>query len=232
MFKRRSFLKMMGSTVLGNYIAKSSEFKDIKEQLSNRIKKETKEKINPNYEIVKFLGNRYTFERGKGNNFYLTFQNPYEENTFLFGYDSTRYGLNFIRSVKWLPSTIQRYYPENISVDFNYHPDVLFGGWKNPKVYLKNPVGDCDDYALGMASIMDNKDIDYKIVTGSVEDTSSGNLVLHAWVEIYKDGEKYITDSYGFEKFIKESEWNKKMNPTKVLMFDRSSNIRLYDENW
>ncbi|MDY6769713.1 MAG: transglutaminase domain-containing protein [Candidatus Nanohaloarchaea archaeon] len=83
-----------------------------------------------------------------------------------------------------------------IDREMRYPPDLDPGiqrDWVAPPDYFETGVGDCEDYALGYASVLEALDHPSRFVVGAVEygDQERG---LHAVTETRIDGDWYVTE--------------------------------------
>jgi hypothetical protein len=101
---------------------------------------------------------------------------------------------------------------------YSNYEDYSSDFWMNPDYYVAHGfTGDCEDYALFMASVLENKHIPYRVVLGGYRGQR------HAWVEFTFDNLTYITDSGFHPNADISSEYtpwywfNKTMPITKVI---------------
>ena len=121
------------------------------------------------------------------------------------------------------------YYLNGKRLSPEYHSDFDCENgeyWLNADYYLSNGMcGDCEDFAIGIASILEAKGVP-NIITITSNRRTSG----HAYAEYYYEGEYYIADTrrplYRPQKY--------EMNKTefKVCMFNINNTYMTYNENW
>lgn len=86
-----------------------------------------------------------------------------------------------------IPNDYQDHIDPSIDADldeirsFEYKKDLF---WEKPETYLESEVGDCDDYALTAASILEHEDKAAKIVLGTQD--GRGHMIAED-----RDGLKY-----------------------------------------
>lgn len=114
---------------------------------------------------------------------------------------------------------VPTYYP-----DFDYENSDY---WINADYYLSHGLtGDCEDYAIAIASILEAKDIPNMIVGGFQNGINNKHWIL----EYYYNNEYYITDtSYGLyikRSIIEELDW------VPLLMFNKETDYKIYNKDW
>lgn len=99
-------------------------------------------------------------------------------------------------------------------------------GWQKPEEYLQRKKGDCEDYALAMASLGNIKDYDTRIVIGALDGQG------HVLTEIKLD-EEYFIMSVGDpdrlrprDRFEDTHEWNQ------ALSFGSDESLQVYEPDW
>lgn len=110
-----------------------------------------------------------------------------------------------------------------------YYPDFAYENgdhWMNADYYLShNLTGDCDDFAIGMASILEAKGIPNMFVAL----TDSRND-FHHYVQYYYNGEYYTADFTHPRYQLRED--NPRDSLKKVWMFNIDNDYSTYVENW
>ena len=98
--------------------------------------------------------------------------------------------------------------------------------WMNADYYLShNLTGDCDDFAIGIASILEAKGIPNMFVAL----TDSRND-FHHYVQYYYNGEYYTADFTHPRYQLRED--NPRDSLKKVWMFNKTTLYTTYQENW
>ena len=107
--------------------------------------------------------------------------------------------------------------------DTNYEND---DHWMNADYYLShNLSGDCEDYAIGIASILEAKDIPNMIV--AVKDNTG---YFHIYLQ-YNYNDEYYTADFTHPRYMLR-EYNSKQAVMKVWMFNIDTDYSTYVENW
>lgn len=98
--------------------------------------------------------------------------------------------------------------------------------WINADYYLSHGLnGDCEDFAIALASILETKKIPNMIVAGFAK-----NNIGHWLLEYHIDNEYRVADTmvslYGYRKNIKPEWWKPK------FMFNKNTEFQLYNPDW
>lgn len=99
--------------------------------------------------------------------------------------------------------------------------------WQKPRQYVRNGYrGDCDDYALFVASLVEAAGHDARVVVGLLGDRG------HALTE-FKRGDDYVVTSVGAPKTIwHRQQFDQLERWQPVAMFGPDQPMRAYDPDW
>lgn len=114
---------------------------------------------------------------------------------------------------------VPKYYSDSEYVNNDY--------WQNADYYLSHGlVGDCEDYVIAIAYILEAKGIPNMLTLGFAGTINNG----HALLEYYINGKYYTTDIYYGLYIPRENV--KKMGWMPKRMFNKNTNYITYNENW
>jgi transglutaminase-like putative cysteine protease len=121
------------------------------------------------------------------------------------------------------------YYLNGEVVTPSYYPDFTYENedhWMNADYYLShNLTGDCEDFAIAIASILEAKGIPNMVVAISDRKTYG-----HAYLQYYYNGKYYTADTTNPRYQPRMS--NSKDSFQKVWMFNKHNSYMTYNENW
>ena len=121
------------------------------------------------------------------------------------------------------------YYLNGKQIYPRYYSDFIYPNedhWMNADYFLShNLTGDCEDFAIGIASILEAKNIPNMIVC-----VSDRKWDLHAYLEYYYEGEYYIADTRYPNYRLRED--NPYTEQPEVWMFDIDNDYMAFNENW
>lgn len=116
---------------------------------------------------------------------------------------------------------------ETLPINYNFGTFIKDDGWRKPvNFYNEDFYGDCEDYAVFTASILENKQIPYVVITG--DHVLWFIRIPHSWVEANINGEYKIIDYWNVEDKDKFRFWQ--YEPEK--MFSKKLRYQEYDEQW
>jgi len=150
-------------------------------------------------------------------------------------YYSDKMFINGKGYLEWKEQTYLFYMQAEIP-SFNYQSDMEKWGkddfWVNPDYFLMyEKSGDCEDIALVVASILEEKNIPSRIVGGYL--TENNGERFRDWLVEYKlNGTYYVFLSGVGSNFLKRDDYKKKIIFEPLLMFGKSGYYTDYDRNW
>lgn len=120
------------------------------------------------------------------------------------------------------------YYLTGEVVEFEYYSDFAYENedhWMNADYYLShNLTGDCEDFAIGIASILEAKGVPNMVVA-----LSNRKNYGHAHLEYYYNDTYYISDFKHPRYQVRGAV--EYMHP-RVWMFNKNNTYMTYNENW
>ncbi|MCK5084165.1 MAG: hypothetical protein KAQ64_00730 [Candidatus Pacebacteria bacterium] len=103
----------------------------------------------------------------------------------------------------------------------------VYDFWINPDMYIKsNLTGDCEDFSLTVASLLENKNIFYVIVAGN----SSISDQKHWWVEFVYNDKIYFASLSKAGGFFLPIE--KQIHYEGIFSFNKKIPMQEYKEDW
>ncbi len=108
------------------------------------------------------------------------------------------------------------------------------GDWNRPEEYLESREGDCDDHALAMASLMEERGNDSMAVIGAVRFPLMDEKGVHAHCQTRVEDDYYVLDVswpdrvFERERYIEDRtlEWEP------LWMFGDDESLQLFEEEW
>lgn len=120
--------------------------------------------------------------------------------------------------------------------DFQYEKGLWFNeDFQSPQTYFSgSQVGDCDDFAIGAASVLDNLGYDAAVVVGTIDPGIIEKLppvFNHAAVEVKTEKERYFIDTADFSRLYPVETVDKwyKGEPSYAITSDE---ITRYGDEW